>query len=109
MRAGRLRDRIDIERNTPTNNSKGEQVESWAVVHADVPAHINPVKGRKFYAAQQLNSELTVEISFRFVSGLLARDRIKDRLTGTYYEMVAPPINDDNRSRELTCMCRVLT
>lgn len=64
MQAGNLRHRIAIQTNTPTQDSYGQPVESWATV-ATVWAAVDMLTGRELYTAQQAQSEANVRMTIR--------------------------------------------
>ena len=96
--------RITIEKNTPTTTGRGEKKPVWATLYANVPATVNPLRGRQFYQAQQLNSEITVEISLRYLSDVDQDNRVL--FNSQTFEIVAPPINVEYRNRDLVLMCK---
>jgi len=105
MRAGKLRHRITLQRNNPTRNFIGDPVPHWED-YATVDAEVCPLKGREFFDAQQVNAELTTRVRLRWLPGVKAEHRVKfnDRIL----EIASPPINVDERNRELVLMCREL-
>lgn len=82
LKAGRLRHRIDIEERQQTQDqTTGEVVVTWAVVHASVPAAIEPLSVREFIAAQQVQSLVTTMIIIRHIPGLNPSMRIRNGST----------------------------
>ena len=74
--AGQLRHRGTVERNQGVQNTTGEVVPDWVAVYASVPAAVEPLRGREFYAARQFNAEVTHRIILRKESRVVrARDR----------------------------------
>lgn len=64
MQAGKLRDRVDLQRVSVTPDSHGDQVKTWATL-ATVWASIEPLSGREFLQASQVMSDVTVRIRIR--------------------------------------------
>jgi SPP1 family predicted phage head-tail adaptor len=71
MRSGELRHRITFKVNTPTVNSFGEYVDTYAdsitVWGAD-----RPLSGTRLFQAQQLNSDVKGEVEIRYRSDIEA-------------------------------------
>lgn len=105
MRAGKLRHLITLQRNEPDRNSIGDPIPHW-VDYATVNAEVSPLKGREFFDAQQITSELTTRVRIRWLDGVKAEHRIlfQDRTL----EIASPPINVDEKKHELILMCREL-
>lgn len=102
MKAGRLRHRVTIEKNTPTTTGRGERRPAWSTL-ADVWADIRPLRGREYYQAQQTNAELTTEIEIRYRDDVTSKMRVVwgDRV----FDVVAPPVNVDMLNRALILLC----
>jgi len=64
MRAGELRHRIVIKEITYKDDEMGQPEKSTST-HATVWAHIEPLRGREFWNAQQAQSEATHRITIR--------------------------------------------
>lgn len=108
MRAGRLRHVVTLERQSATQDAMGQRVDVWTTI-ATVRASIEPLRGKEFIAASGERAELTTRIRIRYsgdVSGLRPRDRVNHG--GNLYDIVAPPINTDERDRELQLMCKLV-
>lgn len=78
MRAGRLDRRITLERNTPTQNSSGEEIEAWSVL-ATVWAETRPMRGAETFNAQQFLGKTPMTFRIRWstrVKVLNVEDRI---------------------------------
>lgn len=103
MRAGRLRHRITLERESVTRNQFKEEVREWQP-YAKRWADVRPLGGKEFWAAQQVIDDLTHEVRLRFMPGINAKDRVV--FAGRVFDIVAPPVNVGERNRELVLMCR---
>lgn len=75
MRAGRLRHRVTIQQNAPTQNSLGEPVDAWTT-YATVYADIRPLRTRELVAGGQVVAEVTTPIRIRRTSGVSAAMRV---------------------------------
>lgn len=75
FQAGRLRHRIIIQVNTPTQNTSGEEVDSWATF-ATVCASVEPQSGDEKFDPEQFYSVTTVKFGIRYLSGLTAKMKI---------------------------------
>ncbi len=65
MSIGRMDRQIVIEQNSPTQNSAGEEIDSWATL-ATVWAEFLPVGGREFWQARQLNAEAVANFRIHY-------------------------------------------
>jgi len=72
---GRLDRRITFRRPTFIQNEFGEAEASWEDV-TTVWAEVKPLRGREYFAAQQVNSEVTTRFRIRYLSGVDTRWRI---------------------------------
>lgn len=66
LQAGKLNKRVDIERNEGTADGLGEIVASFVALYQNIPASIEPLQGREFYAARQFNAEVTHKVTLRY-------------------------------------------
>ena len=76
MKTGLLNKRITFQANTPTANSIGEFVDTWADF-VTVWAAIEPLTGRLYFEAKQANSEVEGRIRIRYRSDILPTMRIE--------------------------------
>jgi len=100
MRAGALRHRITIQEPTSSVGALGEKIKSWADV-STIWAAIEPLRGREFLEAHQIEAEITTRFIIRYKSGLNTRMRIK---FGIKYYKIESIINPDERNRYLEIM-----
>ena len=108
MRAGLLRNEIIIQQRTagsPQQTATGAPSESWTT-YATVRASIDPVLGREFFAAEQIQSNISAKIRIRYQSGVTDGVTTLMRVNhdGVIYNIEAV-INVNNRNRELILMC----
>lgn len=104
MRAGRLRSRVVLERQSEVQDAMGQRVQEWTPL-AIVRASIEPIRGNEFIAASGERAELTTRIRIRYssdVADLQPRDRVN---YGDNLYDIQSVINTDDRNRELQLMC----
>jgi len=102
MKAGKLRQRINIQTNTPTKDADGVLTDVWATTYT-VWGSIEPLAGREWFAAKQFNAEVNTKIRIRYLAGITAEMRIT---YGTQvFKIDAPPIDFENRHKDLELLC----
>lgn len=105
MRAGRLHDRVTFQRRTESLDAYREDTGTWSDV-ATVAAAVEPLRGKEFFNALQVQSDITTLIIVRYssdVSGITSKDRIVHG--SDTYDIAGPPINVNSRNKELQFMC----
>lgn len=80
---------------------------------ATIWVYIKPLKGKEFFQAQADQSELNVEIGFRYQkdrTGIKASWRIRYTSAGvnTVYEIQTPPVDVNMQHREIVTYCKVV-
>jgi SPP1 family predicted phage head-tail adaptor len=76
VKAGQLDRRVELQHRALTKEpTHGEDVVSYST-YATVWARKVDLRGREYFAAQQMNSEITTEWTIRFRSDVLVTDRI---------------------------------
>ncbi len=102
MRSGSMRHAVTIEAPTKTQDSTGSVVQSWDTF-ADVRASIEPISGREFFAASQVQSNVSTRIRIRFLDGVTPKMRV---LHGADYYDIQAVLPDDRSGRhEMQLMC----
>ena len=87
--AARLRHRVTLQEAASAADQYGQPVETWAAV-ATLWASVEPLRGREFYQAQQVN-------------GVSEKQRI---LYGSrILEIASPPIDREERHIDLELLC----
>lgn len=104
MRAGRLNKRVIIQELVSTPTAYGELNEQW-VLFDNAWAAVVPLAGRKYYDAQQANSEITTEIRIRYRENLSTRMRV---LSGNEIYDIKSIINPNTKGEEMILMCKAL-
>lgn len=102
--AGTLRHKVIIQRAVTFRNEFGEPEESWIDLYT-TRASFTGIKGREFFAGQQVNDETTVPITVRYRQELKATDRV---LFGTRIFEILSVVNVSERDRKLVLNCREL-
>lgn len=100
MRAGKLDQRIAIQTDTPTADSKGQMIESWATVKT-IWAEAITTGGGEFYAAQKKYAEARVVFRIREDSTITVLQRIV--WDSRYWQILGiDTVNGQRRERLLT-------
>jgi SPP1 family predicted phage head-tail adaptor len=103
MRAGRLDQRVTIERQGTGYDAWGQPLPGvWEPV-ATVWAAVEPLNGREFFAASAVQSEVSTRIRIRYRPGLSPVDRVNHE--GRVHDILTI-INPRSANRELVLMCR---
>lgn len=102
MKIGKLRHRITLQEYTSSRDSFGAEVETWSDT-ATVWASIEPLSGREYFAAQQVNAEISTKITLRYRSSVKPTMRVL--YEGRVYEILSV-INAGERNRELILICK---
>ena len=100
MEAGALRKRITIQKKSVTKNSYGEEVITW-VTHCQAWAQIEPLSGREFLEARQIQAEGMVRFTLRYQAGIEPEMRV---LFGTRTFNIQAVIHVEERGREIQLM-----
>ena len=101
MEAGVLRKRITIQKKSVTKNSYGEEVITW-VTHCQAWAQMEPLSGREFLEARQIQAEGMVRFTLRYQDGIVPEMRV---LFGTRTFNIQSAIHVEERRREIQLMC----
>ena len=103
MKAGSLRHKVTIQRVSQTLDSSRQTVDLWTKVD-DVWAAVEPLTGRELVNAQQIQPDVTHLVKIRYRDDVTAKMRV---LHGSrVLNIEGPPINIEERDRELHLMCR---
>ena len=104
MKAGQLEQRIVIERLVEGSDELGQPYNDWLPI-VTTWAHVEPLTGREFIAAQAAVSEITARVRLRYRPGITTADRIIH--DGTTYGITSVADVHSSR-RELVLMVRAL-
>lgn len=102
MNIGKMRHRITIEQKTRVPDGAGGYTESW-LPFAAVWAAVDPISGKEYFEAQQIQSAVTHKIRIRYRSGIIPSMRVNFK--GRIFAMTSPPINWEERNRDMLLMC----
>lgn len=102
MQAGKLRELITLQSPSVAVDALGQRVEGWSTV-ADVYARAQPLRGREFFAAGQMQSEATVKFTIRYREGVAGNMRVLWR--GVPHALVAEPMDVDGARVQMELMC----
>ncbi len=103
MRAGKLRHRLIIERPQQSRSTSGAPVETF-ITFAQVWGAVEPLRGREFFAAQEIHSEVTTRIRIRYLAGITAAMRVI--WSSRTFLVLYPPIDQESLHREMQLMCK---
>lgn len=103
MDAGQLDQRLTFQAQLPGQDARGQASGQWVTAFTCWGA-AEPLRGREFFAAAQLQSEVTVRFRIRWRAGVHGRMRVLWR--GQPYEIEGDPIDIRGERRELQVMCR---
>lgn len=99
---GTLNKRVKIQTKTISQGTTGEFIETWADT-ATRWAAIEPLEGREYWQAQQLNTETTAKITIRHYPGLTTVNRIK--FGSRYFDIVSVQ-NQKEGNKYTVLMCK---
>jgi SPP1 family predicted phage head-tail adaptor len=105
VRAGQLRQRIDIQTVALTADGAGGATEAWSNFVTGIYAHVEPLSGRELFQAQQVNDELTHKITARYYPGITSKMRVK---YGARTFLIESIVDAEERHRSLELMCKEL-
>jgi SPP1 family predicted phage head-tail adaptor len=75
MHAGRLRHRVEIQGYQETRNAYGQAVRTW-VTEGYRWACIEPMTGREYWQAQQVQAQTSHTVTLRYYAGMTAEKRL---------------------------------
>lgn len=102
MEAGKLRHRVVIQYATVAQDAYGEPVKTWATL-ATVWGAVEPLIGREYLAAQQLQSAIPVRVRIRYRNDVTPLMRVS--WDGNLYDIESVQEVRTER-RELILMCK---
>lgn len=106
LSAGRLNQRIAIERPSTTRGPGNERVVSWVPVIDETWAEIKPMSVTGLLAAQALQSEATYRITIRYRTDIDRKMRVRRLRDDMIFAIEAEPLPDDRSGVEwLTLHC----
>ena len=103
MNPSQFRNRITFRQYTETANELGDTVKIWQD-YKTVWAMIKTVQGKEFIQAASVQGERVVRFVVRYTTGLTNDMQVVYK--GRTFEIISPPINDDELNKTLTIMAR---
>lgn len=76
MRIGRMRERVEIQGNTPTTGSRGQPTPVWATT-STVWARVQQVKGDETEQADKITAKRNYEVELRVNTAVNTTNRLK--------------------------------
>lgn len=106
--AGAYRRRVHIQQQVAVKDSTGGIVPTWKTIWPDVPCSILPYRPKEIFEAQQVNSQLTWKIGFRWRPDLDASMRLVEfpRSNNPTIYNVEGVMPDATNRREIALLCR---
>lgn len=106
MKAGPLRERVTIEKPVDTQDDIGGTVRTWETV-ATCWAAVEPLSGREFFAAQQVQASSTTRIRIRFREDITTKMRVRHDAGDSveHYYAINAVTNIQARREQLQLMC----
>ena len=102
IKIGDLRQRVTIESAVVSSDGYGGRPKSWVPV-ATVWAKVEPLRGREYFEAHQIKTEVTHRVIIRYRPDVTPQMRIK---VGSRYLMIESVIDIEERHRFLELICR---
>ena len=97
-----LNQRIRIERRVKTENTRGEVTYTWELL-AVVWAQANPLRGRDYFAAGQMQDQITTRFRIRYRPGIDSTMRVVWK--SGRYDIKGQPIEVDGQREWIDLMC----
>lgn len=109
IRAAKYRHRVTLQQRNNVQDSTGAvTVDSWkdVVGMEKIPAEVAPLTGRELVAAQQIQSEVDTQITFRWRPGVTSSLRVLwISSAGRQVYSINAVIADPTNRKELTLLC----
>jgi SPP1 family predicted phage head-tail adaptor len=102
MNIGRMRHRVILQSKTSTQDGTGAPIDTWAT-EKTIWVDISPLNSREYWAAQQVQSDVTHKVSMRYYSGIQPHWRVK---YGTRVFDITSVINVGERNEYHILLCR---
>lgn len=112
MRAGSLRHRVTLTDRTEVDDGHHGFTAVPVTLASRIPAYVEPLTGRELDRAQMIDPRATHLVTLRYRTDIRARQTVTyhDGMQGDRtFEIVGPPIDPDERHRELQLTCKEAT
>ncbi|MCS0789521.1 phage head closure protein [Cytobacillus firmus] len=103
LNSGLFRNRISFLQSTSTEDELGQKETVWAQ-YKSAWAMIKTVKGSEYVAASSDQAEVTYRFVIHYTPGISRNMRID--FNGRIFDIIEPPINDDELDETLTILAR---
>ena len=106
MNAKSLNQKVTMQQKSVTRAANGEEIVTW-VTHSTQWARVEPIRGREFFAAAQMQGAIDYRVTLRYTPTITRDMRV---LWGSIVmDISAEPINVNaaNRWTELMCLSGV--
>lgn len=100
MRSGPLRHQVTLRSYTKTRDAYGGEIETWSDF-ATVWASVDPLIGREYIAAKQIQAEVSHKIRMRYINGV---DPTMKIVFGSRTFEIVSILNVAEQNRELVIM-----
>lgn len=100
MEAGSLRHQITIQQKSTSRDAIGGVIDVWTTF-VTVRAAVEPIRGREYFAAQQVHAEVSHRIRMRYRAGITPRMQVT---LGSRTFQIETVINVQEQDRELHLM-----
>jgi SPP1 family predicted phage head-tail adaptor len=105
LQAGKLRKRVTVKVASTGQNEFGEQTHTYTT-YATVWAGVRPLQGRELSLAQQVNAEVSSEVTMRYDSSKVVLPTYRIGI-GTSRELeVVNVINPEEKNEFVRCLCK---
>jgi len=101
MNVGRLRHQVTIIQAVSAPDGAGGLTKTWETL-ATVWAAVEPLRGREYFAAQQVTAEITHKVTLRYLTGV--RPEMRVQFGDREFDIMAV-INPQERNIYLELMC----
>lgn len=106
MRSDKLRHRITIQQAIETQGPTGEMSVVWSDF-ADVAASVEPLRGREFWAAKEMQAQVTTRIRIRYLEGVTPKMQVLfSKSSGIKSYLIDSVINEEERDKYMQLMCQ---
>ncbi|QIM63151.1 head-tail adaptor protein [Pasteurellaceae bacterium Orientalotternb1] len=102
MNIGRLRHRIRLQKQRNRPSDYGATIDEWHDVH-HVWAEVKPLSGREYFAAAQIQSEVTTQIWLRYLPNVDSTMRV---VFGERIYDILSVINRKSLNKTLLLQCK---
>lgn len=104
MNIGQLRHRLKIyDKGTLTRNATGEEIPAYDALVATVWGAVEPLSGREFLEANQVQADATIRIRIRYRSNIRPEMRV---IEGSHTYHIDSVLDQRGERKELHLMCR---